>query len=68
LSNKRKSKQKKEIMKATQNKSARTYTLRVNGNKYRTFPMTKQEFENAYYHTENDWNNFLKGNDYYKVK
>jgi hypothetical protein len=55
-------------MKATQNKSARTYTLRVNGNKYRTFPMSKEEFENAYYHTENDWNNFLKGNDYYKVK
>jgi hypothetical protein len=55
-------------MKATQNKSARTYTLRDNGNKYRTNKMTKEEFENAYYRTKNDWNNFLKGNDYYKVK
>jgi hypothetical protein len=55
-------------MKATQNKSARTYTLRVNGNKYRTVKMNKEEFENSYYWTENDWNNFLKGNDYYKVK
>ena len=55
-------------MKATQNKSARTYTLRVNGSKYRTTRMSKQEFENAYYWTENDWNQFLKTDEYYKVK
>ena len=33
-------------MKATANKSARTYTLRVDGNKYRTIKMSKEEFDN----------------------
>jgi hypothetical protein len=55
-------------MKATANNSARTYTLRVDGSKYRTIKMSKEEFENAYYFTENDWRNFLKTNEYYKVK
>lgn len=60
--------EKKEIMKATANKSARTYTLRVDGNKYRTIRMSKEEFESAYYWTENDWRQFLKTDEYYKVK
>ena len=55
-------------MKATANKSARTYTLRFDGNKYRTVRMSKEEFDNAYYYTENDWKNFLRGSEYYKVK
>lgn len=55
-------------MKATANKSKRTYTLRVNGNKYRTITMSKQEFESAYYWTQNDWKQFLKTDEYYKVK
>ena len=55
-------------MKITSNKSARTYTIRDNGNKYRTIRMSKEEFESAYYWTENDWKNFLKTDEYYKVK
>ena len=55
-------------MKTTSNKSARTYTIRVNGNKYRTLQMSKQEFDSAYYWTENDWKQFLKTDEYYSVK
>ena len=55
-------------MKTTSNKSARTYTIRVNGSKYRTFQMSKQEFDSAYYWAENDWRQFLKTNEYYVVK
>lgn len=58
-------------MKITANKSARTYTIRINfgrcKKKYRTYPMTKKEFDSAYYWTNNDWNQFLKTNDYFIV-
>lgn len=30
--------------------------------------MNKEEFENASYWTANDWNNYLKTDDYYLVK
>jgi len=55
-------------MKTTSNKSARTYTIRVNGNKYRTLQMSKQEFDSAYYWTDNDWKQFLKTDEYYSIK
>ena len=57
-----------ETMKTTSNKSARTYTIRVNGNKYRTLQMSKQEFDSAYYWSENDWKLFLKTDEYYSIK
>ena len=55
-------------MKVTSNKSARTFTIKNETAKYRTFKMSKQEFESAYYWTENDWKQFLKSDEYYKVK
>jgi hypothetical protein len=55
-------------MKTTANKSARTYTIRKDGNKYRTIRMSKQEFDSAYYWSANDWNQFLKTDEYYIVK
>ena len=56
-------------MKATANKSRRTFTLRDGGNKYRTQKMSKQEFESAYYYwTSNDWKQFLKTDEYSIVK
>jgi len=67
LSNK--TKQNKNIMEATANKSKRTFTLRDKGNKYRTQKMSKQEFESAYYYwTSNDWKQFLKTDEYSIVK
>ena len=51
------------------NKSRRTFTIRVNGNKYRTVRMDQEEFENNMNNTANDWNYFLHScsGDYYKV-
>jgi hypothetical protein len=34
----------------------------------RTFKMTKEEFNENLYNTANDWNQFLKSDDYYKIK
>jgi len=50
------------------NKSKRTYTIRTESAKYRTFPMSKDEFNSAYYWTGNDWAQFLKTDEYYTVK
>ena len=53
---------------ATPNHSKRTYTIRTSSGKYRTLPMSKEEFNSCRHNTANDWNQFLKSNDYYKVK
>lgn len=55
-------------IKTRANNSAKTYTIWVNGSKYRTTRMSKEEFESCQNNTGNDWNQFLKSNDYYKVK
>jgi hypothetical protein len=53
----------------TSNKSKRTFTIRTNGSKYRTLPMNKEEFEHAdMFWTGNDWQQFLKTDEYYKIK
>jgi predicted secreted protein len=50
------------------NQSKRTFTIRVDGFKYRTIQMNKEEFESSEYMTANDWQQFLNGtNDYYKI-
>lgn len=50
------------------NHSKRTFTIRVEGSKYRTYQMDKETFSAELNNTANDWAQFLKGNDYYKVK
>ena len=62
----------KDTIKATANQSKRTFTIRCYDNgklyaKYRTYPMTQEQFDTEEYNTQNDWNQFLKSNDYYKV-
>lgn len=54
----------------TSNRSKRHYTLfdTATGTKYRTFPMTKQEFNSADYWTGNDWKQFLKTDEYTIIK
>lgn len=54
-------------IKITANYSKRTYTIRTESGKYRTYPMSKEEFTSWERSTGNDWQNFLKGSDYYKV-
>ena len=57
----------KRTLKVYSNKSKRTFTIKTESSKYRTYPMSKQEFENNQYNTGNDWQQFLKGVNYYKV-
>jgi hypothetical protein len=57
---------------ATPNYSKRTFTLRCSDNgvnyaKYRTTVMTQEEFAETLWNTQNDWEQFLKCDDYYKV-
>ena len=56
-------------MTATSNASNRTFTIRINGSKYRTNRMCKEEFQSCTHNTSNDWVNFLRNSsDYYIVK
>lgn len=49
------------------NYQKRTFTIRIRGNKYRTLPMTRPEFEDAQYRTEKDWEYFLRTSQAYYV-
>ena len=53
----------KQTMKVRSNKTKRTYTILLNGNKYRTIKLGKSEFEELYYNTEGDWINYIKSNE-----
>ncbi|RSC96052.1 hypothetical protein [Tenacibaculum singaporense] len=61
-----------ETIKVTPNYSKRTFTIRtyIDGklnNKYRTYTMSQEEFNHEEMNTENDWKQFLKSDDYYRV-
>ena len=56
------------VIKTRPNFSARTFTIVTDGGKYRTYKMGKDEFNNNLFNTGNDWQNFLKSDDYYTVK
>ena len=51
----------------TTNYQKRTFTIRTSSAKFRTTTMSKEEFNSCLYKTGNDWQQFLKGNDYYTV-
>ena len=57
-------------MKIYSNQSKKTFTIKTDGNKFRTVKMSKSEFEELEFNTENDWRNFLKteNGSYYQVK
>lgn len=57
---------------ATPNHTHRTFTIRIEykdgkNQKYRTYKQTKDEFKSNLNNTQNDWNQFLKSDDYYKI-
>ena len=61
-----------QTIKVTPNYSSRTFTIRTYAdsklnNKYRTIKLSIEEFQSELNNTENDWNQFLKSSDYYKV-
>lgn len=53
--------------KISSNKSARTFTIRTSAAKYRTTRMSQDEFRSAQNWTGQDWQEYLKSSDYYKV-
>jgi len=56
------------IKKVTSNQSLRHFTIiKEDGTKYRTTAMSKEEFKSNENNTMNDWADFLKSDDYYKV-
>lgn len=62
----------KETITVTPNYSKRTFTIRKtyeDGSKvkYRTIQLDQEEFDTELMNTENDWKQFLKSDDYYRV-
>lgn len=57
-------------IKVSPNHKNRTFTIRVNGNKYRSNKQTPAEFFNMLtFYTGNDWQQWLRASgDYYSVK
>lgn len=57
-------------LKVTSNQQKRHFTIKSGNVKYRTLPMSREEFENAEFWTANDWQDFLNRNSgsYYEVK
>ena len=49
------------------NHSKRHFTIKCSSGIWRTYSMTKEEFQDALHRTGNDWNDFLKSNDYFKA-
>ena len=54
-------------IKVRSNKSKRTFTIKTNAAKFRTFQMSQEEFQSCEHNTGNDWNQFLKSDDYYQI-
>lgn len=50
------------------NKSKRTYTIAYNGGKFRTSELSKPEFQELDFNTNNDWYNYLRNNEVTKIK
>ena len=55
-------------IRVSSNKAKRTWTIRVSSGKYRTYPMSREDFNASDFWTGNDWHNFLRNTgDYYPV-
>ena len=56
-------------LRISSNQSKRTFIIRTDSAKYRTLPFSKEEFNHAdRFWTGNDWKQFLKTDEYYKLK
>lgn len=57
------------IKRVSRNEVLRRFTIyKECGAKYRTLPMSKEEFEINDNNTLNDWNQFLKTEEYFKMR
>jgi hypothetical protein len=55
------------VINVNANHSKKTFTIRTTSAKFRTTQMNTEEFDSCLNNTGNDWQQFLKGNDYYIV-
>jgi hypothetical protein len=55
-------------LKVTSNVKERTFRIKTESATFKTIRMSNQEFNNASYWTGNDWQAFLRTNDYYQIK
>lgn len=55
------------VIKVRPNHSKKFFTIITESGKYRTNRMGEEEFDSAENNTGNDWQQFLKTDDYYKV-
>lgn len=58
----------KRELKVSSNKRERTFRIKTESATFKTLPMSKEEFNSANYWTGQDWQVFLRTDDYYKVK
>ena len=56
-----------ETLKISANHSKRTFIIVNSYAKYRTIPLSKEEFNSCLNNTGDDWVHFLRSSDYYKV-
>jgi len=54
-------------IKVRPNYSKRHFTIKTETNKFRTYEMSEEEFESNEFNTANDWQQFLKSDDYYSI-
>ena len=57
-----------ETLKISANHSKRTFTIRTDVAKYSTIMLSKDEFNSCLNNTGQDWRQFLRSSDYYKVR
>jgi hypothetical protein len=55
-------------LKVTSNKRERTFRIKTESATFKTIPFSKQEFESASYWTGQDWQVFLRTDDYSRIK
>ena len=59
----------KRELKVTSNQSLRHFTIKTESAKFRTLPMSQEEFDSNENNTGNDWQQFLNScsGDYYTI-
>jgi hypothetical protein len=55
-------------LKVTSNKKERTFRIKTESATFKTIPFSKHEFESAHYWTGQDWQVFLRTDDYSRIK
>lgn len=58
----------KRELKVSSNKRKRTFRIKTESATFKTIPFSKEEFNSVYYWTGQDWQVFLRTDDYYMIK